>query len=314
MPARAPVAGQVAWISKRSTEIYCKIDAVWALFFLLTALAWAQPAGALKPVFPDDTQDPKQAGGAQLLEAACPGHVVAGKSVECKIVCPDLTDFKGAEQEWSLDRVTRGHFRSPQSDDAVLSMSGCESHAFNFGGTILLTRQSGKWTMLWYKGGVPTKNFHRVKLQSGREILICLGEYGGQGNVWTDLYVEDLLAPVSALMSGKGKIIFEVFDNTATCGLNPEDESKTFPLTRHYVERVQFQSATDGTFRGLSVFGRHGERSMTVAQVNACTDEQIPGRPHRGLDFRPPTKPYRVDFTFDGEHIVRVGGSPGAPK
>src|SRR6202163_5044136 len=81
IPARAPVCGQVAWISKRSTGIYCKIDCVWILLFLLTVLAWAQPAGALKPVFPDDTQDPKQAGGAVLLEAVCPVHVVIGEQI-----------------------------------------------------------------------------------------------------------------------------------------------------------------------------------------------------------------------------------------
>src|ERR1700676_5199763 len=64
IPAGAPVCGQLAWIAKRSTGIYCKIDCVWVLLFLLTALAWAQPAGAPKPVFPDDEQDPNQTGGA----------------------------------------------------------------------------------------------------------------------------------------------------------------------------------------------------------------------------------------------------------
>src|ERR1700681_487279 len=147
IPARAPVCGQVAWISKRSTGIYCKIDCVWLLFFLLTALAWAQPAGAPKPVFPDDTQDPKDAGGAKLLEAVCPGHVVEGKDVECRIVCPEFTAFKGEEYGWRLKRITRGHFLSSISDDAVLSMGGCEPHSFNFGGTILLSKRSGKWAM-----------------------------------------------------------------------------------------------------------------------------------------------------------------------
>jgi hypothetical protein len=67
---------------------------VWVLLFLLTALAWAQPAGAPKPVFPDDSQDPKQAGGAELLEAVCPGHVVVGKDIKCKETCPESSGFK----------------------------------------------------------------------------------------------------------------------------------------------------------------------------------------------------------------------------
>ena len=304
----------MAWISKRSTGIYCKIDCVWVLLFLLTALAWAQPAGPLKPVFPDDTQDPKQAGGAELLEAVCPGHVLIGEHVECKVVCPEGSGFSGEDYEWDLRRVLRGHFLSPTSDDTVLSMGGCESHALNFGGTILLTRRAGKWMRLWYKGEIPTGECHRVKLESGREILICYGSYGGQGNVWTDLYFEDLLMPLSALMSGKEGTVFSAFDNSYTCCWNSQNESKPVRITRITMERVEFQTAADGAFRGLSVFGRHGERSMTVAQVEACTDEQIPTRPHRGLDFRPLTKPYRVDFRFDDGRMVRVRSRPGGPK
>jgi hypothetical protein len=193
-------------------------------------------------------------------------------------------------------------------------MGGCEPHALNFGGTILLTRQAGKWMMLWYKGDIPTGKCHRVKLESGREILICFGSYGGQGNVWTDLYIEDLLMPLSALMSGKEGTVFSAFDNSYTCGRNPQDDTKPVRMTRVTIERIAFQTAADGAFRGLSVFGRHGERSMMVAQVEACTVEQIPGRPHRGLDFRPPTRPYRIDFKFDGGRMVRVGSSQGAPK
>ena len=303
----------MAWISKRSTEIYCKIDCVWLLFFLLTALAWAQPAGAPKPVFPDDTQDPKQAGGAELLEAVCPGHVVVGKNIECKIVCPVDAAFNN-ESEWTLAGVTRGHFLSPRSDDAVLSMVGCEPHSYNFGGTILFTRRSGKWTKLWYKGGVPTENCHRGKLQSGREILICLGESGGQELLSTDLYIEDLLTPKGALMADDGAKFFSIDDSIATCGYDFEHESKPFPIKRGYIERVSFQNATDGTLLGLSVFARQGERTLTVAQVQACIDEGSPVKPRQSLDFDPLTKPYRVDFKFDGMRLVRVGSSPGAPK
>ena len=282
---------------------------MWVLLLLLTALAWAQPAGAPKPVFPDDTQDPKQAGGAELWKVVCPENVIGRETCEC----PEFTAFPDGA-DWRPVRMIRGHFLSPTSDDAVLAMDGCESHGSNFGGTILLTRQSGKWTMLWYKGGVPTTNCHRVKLQSGREILICLGEWGGQGNVWTDLYVEDLTAPTPALMSGKDGTIFEVFDSTLTCGEPGDDESKPVRLRRHYIERVQFQNAANGTFLGLSVFARRGERTMTIAQVKACINEELPGKPHRGLNLSPPTKPYRVDFKFDGKQTIRVGERPGAPK
>jgi len=283
---------------------------VWVLLFLLTPFAWAQP----KPVFPDDTQDPKQAGGAELLRAVCPGHVVTGKDIACKETCPESSAFKDDKfWDWTLVGVTRGHFLSPQSDDAALAMVGCEGAYNRYGGTILLTRNSGKWTMLWYKGGVQAVECHRGKLTGGREILICLGGYGGQGYFWMDLHLEDLLMSSITLSSGKEETVFSAFDNSSTCGWNPQDETKPVHITREFIERVELQTAADGTFRGLSVSGRRGERDMTVAQVKACTNQQV-SRPRTGIDFSPPTRPYRVDFQFDGKQLVRVGESPGAPK
>ena len=126
--------------------------------------------------------------------------------------------------------------------------------------------------------------------------------------------MEDLLAPKEALMAAGQAAFFAVGDNTGSCGFNLEDESKPYPLTRHFIERVNFQVANDGTLLGLSVFARHGEQSMTVTQVGACIDEHKLANAHRRLNFDPSTKPYRVDFKFNGEHMVRVGSSPGAPK
>jgi hypothetical protein len=123
-----------------------------------------------------------------------------------------------------------------------------------------------------------------------------------------ELYVEDLLAPKGALMAEDGARFFSVEDTTGTCGADPEGGPKTFPVTRGYIERVEFQDAPDGTLSRLSVFGHRGERTVTLAQANACLASR--GR----FDFRPAAKPYRVDFRFDDGRMVRVGSSPSAPK
>ncbi len=111
--------------------------------------------------------------------------------------------------------------------------------------------------------------------------------------------------PKGALLVEGGTDFFAIGSNTDSCGYNYENESKPFPITRGYIERVEFQIAADATFRALSVFGRRGERTMTPAQVKACL---------KGISFNPPTKSYRVDFKFDGTRMVRVTSSPGAPK
>ena len=278
---------------------YCRIGFVRnLLILLLAAAACAQPQ---KPIFPSDSKDPKQSGGAALLEAVCPGRVIVGKEIGCRGVCPEFTGFHGEDLGWALEAVTRGHFLTAHSDDVVLATSGCEDHSNNFGGTILLTRKSQTWKMLWYKAGVSTAQCHRVKLRDGREILACLGGYGGQGNSWTVLYVEDLLSPTTNLMTGakENGHFFELFDTMGTCGENPEDDSKPESLQYAHVERVEFKNIRGGV-PTISVTAQVGKREMTIQDVDACIDEQNPNKPHKGLSFLPPTKAERIDFLFEG--------------
>ena len=193
---------------ERKHRFHCRIDAVRVLLILAcAAICWAQAPELPKPVFPDDTQDPKQAGGAELLEAVCPGHVVVGKEIRCDIACPEGTGFANDTlDEWVLARVMRGHFLSSESDDAALRMLWCEPHSLGFGGTILLSRKAGEWTMLWYRAATDTGKCHKVNLGSGRQILVCLGEDGGQGYIFQTLSVEDLTSPADNTI-GK-KILF----------------------------------------------------------------------------------------------------------
>jgi hypothetical protein len=236
------------------------------LIVVLAAVAWAQQA---TPIFPDDNEKPKEGGAAELLEAVCPGKVVTGRQMTCGDVCPEFTGFRGDQLDWRVVSVIRGHFLSPTSDDLALAVLGCEAHNMNFGGTVVLTRHSKKWRMLWYKPGVQTEQCHKVPLADGREILVCIGQYGGQGSISTSLYVQDLLSPTENLMAEERQAaFFEVVDDTATCGWNMEDDAKPNPLTLQYIERVTFGVQRKNK-TVLSVTARCGERSMTPADVLA---------------------------------------------
>jgi hypothetical protein len=262
---------------------------MWGLLILLVAAtASAQPP---KTIFPSDSQDPKQSGGAALLEAVCPGRVVVGKEIQCRVACPESSGFAGGNFEWILAAVTHGHFLSPQSDEAVLSMTGCEPHSENWGGTILLTRREQKWTMLWYKAGIETSQCHKVKLRDLREIPVCLGSDGGQGIVQTELFVEDLLSPTPSLMAAMGEGFFTISDTTDTCGWMSDDVEKPDPLIRAYIEKVDFRDIKGGV-AAISVTAAHGEQKMTREDVDICTKQS--------RSFLPQTKRYQADFTFEG--------------
>jgi hypothetical protein len=156
--------------------------------------------------------------------------------------------------------------------------------------------------MLWYKAGIDARQCHKVPLPSRREILVCLGQYGAQGNISTALYVEDLLAPVATLMAGSGHF-FEVTDNTLSCGWNQDDELKPYLLARGYIERVIFGTSKTNGQSTISVTAQIGTREMKPEDVRACMDKRNPANP---INFFPPAKSYRVDFVFDGHGYKRA--------
>lgn len=263
--------------------------------FSICAAMFGQP----KAVFPDDGKSPDQRTGREYLQAVCPGHVSVSPKIGCGEYCPSFTGFGefGDNFEWYIEEIIRGHFLSAGSDDAVLSMAGCEPHSTNFGGTILLSRKSGTWKMLWYKAGVDTSRCHKVRLKDGRDILLCLGEAGGQGNVTTDLYLEDLLNPTPSLMAGSDSAFFSMFDNTLTCGFDLIDDNKANPITQGVIDKVEVGDVTRNTTPSLAVTVRFGRKLMTPGEVQTCINEIRSGG---SSSFMPPAKTYRLEFVFDG--------------
>jgi hypothetical protein len=138
-----------------------------------------------------------------------------------------------------------------------------------------------------------------------------MGDYGAQGNVWTALYVEDILRPSATLMAGDGKEFFVVFDNTSTCGDNPENNSKPYLMTRAAIRKVEFKTSNSSGAAEISVTADYGKRPMTPEDTRACIDEQVQKRPNAGSRFFPATRRYHLDFVFDG-HDYRIGPASAA--
>jgi len=284
-----------------------KIVAV-AWLILVAASTSAQPSNPPDPVFPSDSTNPQQTGGRDLLEAVCPGEVVNGDEIECREGCPDFTSFGsiGDRFRWSLQAVTRGHFLSATSEDAVLWMTGCEPHSENFGGTALVTRRAERWTMLWYKAGVQTEKCHKVPLRNGREILICIATAGAQGISVTELYVEDLLDPKAVLMAAEASSFFAARDTVGSCGWNQEDEQKPYPLIRSRIEKVEFSSDKASGVSVITIAASYGKRTMNPEDVRACLANRD--------KVAPLTRRYRMRFVFNGYDYSPVPSSANSVR
>jgi hypothetical protein len=94
--------------------------------------------------------------------------------------------------------VVFGRFVDSGVESAAISGSSAETHPYHWGGTLLLTRDHGKWHPNWYKAGLITRSCERAARPDGRDILICELEDGGMGHRYHELNAIDLRKPSSA--------------------------------------------------------------------------------------------------------------------
>jgi len=261
------------------------------VFFVLATAAFAQP----KPIFKIDGLKPSEGGAAELLETFCPGQVDVGEEVKCREPL-DGNEIPGFDCPPRARMVTRGHFQSPRSEDALLAYTACEPHSAHGGSTALLTREGSVWKRLWHKPGLITDHCHRMTIRSGREILVCEMTEGFPGVTSRGLFVVDVLREPDVPRNYYVDDDFFGVVDEMTCG-GPGDVVGE-PITHSYIERVEFHPRPSGDGENVTVFAQYGKTERTAEMIQTCSS--------------PPTKPYRIDFLFDGHAYKVAPRSAGA--
>lgn len=257
--------------------------------FLVLAIAgcWAQTTEDPAPKFPSDNQDPGKAGAFLMLSAVCPGRAAvrsrldAAPSFGCP-TCPG-SDFGPL----MVKSVVRGHLLSPTSDDAVLSIENCLLQDAKM--TYLVSRRGGKWILLGNEFQ-DASLCHKVRMDDGRDVLVCLEVvYGRMEVVYQVTYHDYKTLDYHAL--------YEVSDGSQWCGLlgldwgDPTVSEKLVSVYRIFVSGVDF-ATRQGRPAGLDVIVNRGNM---VVKAGDCSDI--------------PTRPSRVHFTWTGAAYERVGPS-----
>ena len=178
---------------------------------------------------------------------------------------------------WQADGVLFGHFLSPTSEDALISCLDCETHPALWGGTLLLTRHSGQWEPVWYKGGVIIRHCLRVSLTTGRQILFCEERDGGMGHSIHGLYTVDLTKPKFAWDSVV--LMADTYGSYMLGGVQTQ-----------FIDRVSFEETpTSGLL--VRVYARHGSIKLRPEAAQAG-EEALP---------KPKLSSHEIDFRLDGD-------------
>lgn len=194
--------------------------------------------------------------------------------------CPAGTAFAG-KNEWMYEGVVYGHFLSAQSEDAVVSASGCEPHSDGYGGSYLLTRSANAWRVVWYKPGILTSQCSRIPLPNYQG-LVCYVADIAQGTAFEVLYTLDLGKPAP-----ERNFFFRSTDTTGASTSSPRG-----PMQRSRVDRIVLSG---NKITILASFGM--QRRYRRMQVD-------PGAP---VDI--PVSPYQVEYVLDGARFKPVPAS-----
>jgi hypothetical protein len=235
-----------------------------------------------------------------FAEICAPNNTIKGPTgalVGC-VTCPKGSAFQDERNmHWELKHVLAGHFTSADEESIILSVQGCEPHSMNFGGTFVLLRDNTKLNLLSYNESLITERCHKLRSPDGRDFLVCQGEWGAQGSVASFIY--------QVFFDGKGVSkttpIFDTFDSTLTCGVDPEGKPDN-PVRKSEIRSVQFEEH-DNEVSGLSISVSLGKKQLPQSEKVAC-EESLKKSNYQEASISIPTNDYRIDFLFDGREFI----------
>ncbi len=226
---------------------------------------------------------------AEMLEAICDGK---SDGTHCD-TCPESSPVSSVG--FSLDHVILGHFVAPDSEDAMVTIAGCEEMHASIGWGFLLTRRGGNWESIYDLLGLDLRRCHRMRFRSGRELLVC-------EDYRMDSFV--LMHSVTAVFVKGESLSFRnlitASDTTRMCDSQERVQSAE-------IDKVEFGDNV------IWFTASRGEMRDSDRRQELCQEAQT----HRPAAAGPGprvVKSYRIDYSFDGQRFKLTQASEAAAK
>lgn len=156
--------------------------------FLVTAALLTIQGTVTKTLARENSKDsitPSRKDAIAFMKSVCgKGNFNSNNPESCNR-CPSFTGGSGSG---TLTSVVYGSFTKAGVNEAFVDLEGCEPHAGNWGGSVLLRRTNNGWSFLRYEQGLRSDRCLKFKTRVGRSSLVCEGSYtqGGFVNTWLD--------------------------------------------------------------------------------------------------------------------------------
>ncbi len=217
-----------------------------------------------------DTVDAKTR--SELLAAGCGGKTIGD---EC-----DSDPVDGVPGKWKVRSVRFGHFRSPASEDAIVTTTAFWPNSTFDGGSMLLTRRNGNWepSMGVFNVGLDIERCHKLRFRSGKELLVC-------ENSSADY--PEAVRRISAVFAEGTELedheIFAAHDGSVACFTGHSREKAA-------IEKIEFHDVNGDGWEDLSITALHGA-APPPASCDASSRKA------------PALTRYTFDVLFDGQRF-----------
>jgi len=208
------------------------------MFCSCAILCHAQAAKTDLPAETITSDQPSTTEEAEFVHLACPSRITVSRQGEMKCAtCPPNSDFgAGAlNMGWSFDGVILGHFTAMASDEAVMRIYGCASHASGLYDDFLFRKVNDHWQKVRFiPSGRIGSNCHKLSWVDQRDALICdfADMHQGQGSSWVQLFVIQAVRPKPAPAEADS-IFIQMTDDDTDCDahidkvlINPTTDKK----------------------------------------------------------------------------------------
>jgi hypothetical protein len=138
---------------------------------------------------------------------ACPPFVGAAAQ-------PDGHVVSDPDSFWPLEQRYPGAFTRAGATEVAAVFQGCESHAQNYGGTLLVTQTARGFTPGAYFVGVHPSSCQPYHRADGRDLLVCQWSDAHQSSAFTQVFVYDFVRGTQDSERGWTSLV-NVHDNSA---------------------------------------------------------------------------------------------------
>ncbi|MHC5770761.1 MAG: hypothetical protein ACYTXI_35325 [Nostoc sp.] len=181
--------------------------------FLLIGTLLSAQAVVTKTLARENSKDsitPSQKDAIALMRGVCGKDNINSSNPKSCTKCPSFAGNGGGSG--TLTSVIYGSFTKSGSTEAFVDLEGCQAHAQNWGGSVLLSRASRSWSVVRYEAGLRSDSCLKIPNRTGRHSLVCEGSHLGQGYLSSQLDALEI-----GLTKTRTTNLLTVGSNTGSC-------------------------------------------------------------------------------------------------